>query len=138
VDHQHSREETVTVATVAGGWHTRRSSSNGQQRLLWQHEVTDVDVLRVREENGEVSSGTTRLKWEADGDSLTREREEAAPGSTVSTKMTSLSLTMHGNDLHGGENGGSELRWCPTWRDDAAQRALTGEDGGGVRKSDAR
>jgi hypothetical protein len=34
VAHRHSREETIMVATVAGGRHTWRSSSNGQRRLL--------------------------------------------------------------------------------------------------------
>jgi hypothetical protein len=72
----------------------------------------------VREENGEVSSGTVWPTWEVGSDSLTREREEAAPGSAVSTVMTSLSLTTHDNDLHGGENGGSEWRRWPAWRDD--------------------
>jgi hypothetical protein len=52
------------------------------------NEATDVDALRVREENGEVSSGTVWPTWEVGSDSLTREREEAAPGSAVSTVMT--------------------------------------------------
>jgi hypothetical protein len=52
----------------------------------------------VREENGEVSSGTAQLSWEADGDSLTREREEATPSSAISTATNSLSLTVHDND----------------------------------------
>jgi hypothetical protein len=91
------------VATVAGGRHTRQSSGNGQRRLLRQHEATGVDVLRVREENCDVSSGTAQLSWEAGGNSLTREREGVAPSSAISTAMTSLSLTAQGNDLHGGE-----------------------------------
>jgi hypothetical protein len=118
VAHWHSMEETFTVATVAGGRHTRRSSGNGQQRLLQQHEATSVDVLRVREENGEVSSGTARPTREAGGDFVTREREEAAPSSAFLTATTLLSLTAHGNDLHGGEDGGSELQRWPAWRDD--------------------
>jgi hypothetical protein len=69
-----------------------------QRRLLQQHEATGVNVLRVMEENGEVSSGTTQLSWEAGGDSLTGEREEAAPSSAISTVTTSLSLTAHDND----------------------------------------
>jgi hypothetical protein len=125
--HQHSREETITVATVAGGRHMRRSSGNGQRRLLRQHEATGLDVLRVREENGEVSSGTAQLSWEAGGNSLTREREEAAPSSAISTATTLLSLTAHGNDLHGGENGASELPWWPAWRDDGGAAELRRE-----------
>jgi hypothetical protein len=74
----------------------------------------------VREENGEVSSGTVQLTWEAGGDSLTREREEAVPSSAVSMVTTSLSLTAHGNDMHGGENRGSELRRWLAWRDDGS------------------
>jgi hypothetical protein len=69
-----------------------------QRRLLRQHEATCVNALHVREENGEVSSGTAQLSWEAGGDLLTREREEAAPSSAISTAMNSLSLTAHGND----------------------------------------
>jgi hypothetical protein len=118
VAHRHSREETVTVATVASDGYMRRSSGNRQRQLLRQHEAIGVDVLRVSEENGEVSSGTAQLMWEADGDSLTREREEEAPSSAVSTATTSLSLTVHGNDLHGEENRASELLWWPAWRDD--------------------
>jgi hypothetical protein len=91
------------VAMVAGGRHTRWSSGNGQRRLLRQHEATGVDVLRMREENCDVSSGTTQLSWEAEGNSLTREGEEAAPSSAISTATTSLSLTTQGNDLHGRE-----------------------------------
>jgi hypothetical protein len=79
-----------------GCW--RQAHAAEQRRLLWQHEATGINVLRVREENGEVSSGTTQLSWEADGDSLTREREEAAPSSAISTATTSLSLTAHGSD----------------------------------------
>jgi hypothetical protein len=67
---------------------------------------------------GEVSGGTTRRMWQAGGDSLTREKEAAAPGSAVSMAMTSLSLTTHGDNLRGGENGGGELRRRPTRRDD--------------------
>jgi hypothetical protein len=69
-----------------------------QRWLLRQHEATCVNVLRVREENGEVSSGTTQLLWEARGDSLTREKEEAAPSSAISTATNSLNLSAHGND----------------------------------------
>jgi hypothetical protein len=60
--------------------------------------ATGVNILRVSEENGEVSSGTAQLSWEAGGDSLTREREEAAPSLAISTATTSLSLMAHGND----------------------------------------
>jgi hypothetical protein len=79
-----------------GCW--RQADAAEQRRLLRQHEVTGVNVLRVREENGEVSSGTAQLSWEAGGDSLTREREEAAPSSAISMATTSLSLTVHDND----------------------------------------
>jgi hypothetical protein len=79
-----------------GCW--RQAHATEQRRLLRQHEVTGVTVLHEREENGEVSSDTAQLSWEAGGDSLTREREEAAPSSAISTVMTSLSLTAHGND----------------------------------------
>jgi hypothetical protein len=79
-----------------GCW--RQADAAEQRRLLRQHEVTGVNVLHVREENGEVSSGTAQLSWEAGGDSLTREREEAAPSSAISMATTSLSLTVHDND----------------------------------------
>jgi hypothetical protein len=79
-----------------GCW--RQAHAAEQRRLLRQHEATSVNVLRVREENGEVSSGTTQLSWEVGGDSLTREREEVAPSSAISTATTSLNLTTHDND----------------------------------------
>jgi hypothetical protein len=95
------------VATVADGRHTRRSSSSGQRRPTWSEldsagrrgvvqgrrlagneavggwnsygrcEATDIDVLRVREENGEATVGTARQARQAGGGSLTGEKGEA-------------------------------------------------------------
>jgi hypothetical protein len=96
-----------------GCW--RQAHAAEQRRLLRQHEATGVDVLRVREENGEVSSGTAQLSWEADGDSLTREREEATPSSEISTATTSLSLTAHNNDWR---------RW--RWGEEKRRSTMTG------------
>jgi hypothetical protein len=79
-----------------GCW--RQAHAAEQRRLLRKHEATCVNVRRVREENGEVSSGTAQLSWEADGDSLTREREEVTPSSAISMATNSLSLTAHDND----------------------------------------
>jgi hypothetical protein len=103
--HQHSREETVTVATVAG-------------------------------ENSEVSSGTAQLSWEVGGDSLTREREEAAPSSAISMATTSLSLTAHGNDWRRRRWGEEKRRSAATGRfithveDDAATGGRMAPTGG--------
>jgi hypothetical protein len=103
-----------------GCW--RQAHAAEQRRLLRQHEATCVNVLRVREENGEVSkdngevsSGTAQLSWEAGGDLLTREREEAAPSSAISTAMNSLNLTAHGNDWR---------RW--RWGEEKRRSAATG------------
>jgi hypothetical protein len=107
-----------------GCW--RQADVAEQRRLLRQHDATGVNVLRVREENGEVSSGTAQLSWEAGGDSLTREREEAAPSSVISTATTSLSLTVHGNDRRRRRWGEEKRRSTATARfvarveDDAA------------------
>jgi hypothetical protein len=96
-------KEVGSSAQQAGDRHSghgcwRQADAAEQRRLLQQHEATGVNILRVREENGEVSSGTTQLSWEAGGDSLTREREEVTPSSAILTATTSLSLTVHGND----------------------------------------
>jgi hypothetical protein len=83
-------------------------------------------VLHVREENGEVSSGTAQLSWEAGGDSLTREKEEAAPSSAILMATTSLSLTAHDNDWRRRRWGEEKRRSAATGRfiacveDDAA------------------
>jgi hypothetical protein len=42
-------------------------------------------LLMGKRENGEVSGDTARRTRQADGDSLTREKEEAAAGSAVLT-----------------------------------------------------
>jgi hypothetical protein len=55
---------------------------------------------------GEASGGKARRTRQADGDSLTGEKEEAVP---VSTMTTLLNLMAHNVDLHGGDNG-------ETWR----------------------
>jgi hypothetical protein len=53
-------------------------------------------LLMGKRENGEVSGDTARRTRQADGDSLTREKEEAAVGSAVLTVTGLVALLWAG------------------------------------------
>jgi hypothetical protein len=106
------RRWAVRGRRLAGNEATRGWNSYGGMR--WLASTFCTWGRRTRE----VSGSTTRRTWQAGGDSLTREKEEAAPDSAVSTATASLSLMAHGDDLRGGENEGGELRQRPVQRDD--------------------
>jgi hypothetical protein len=112
--HQHSREETVTVATVAGGRHTRRSSGGSYGSMRRPASMSCAWGRRT------VRWARTTVRW-----AVAQHNCRGKPAATYSLER--------GRRRRPARQ--FRRRWTrSTWR----RTATTGEDGGGVRKSDAR